>query len=310
VPGYNDAVDLRDDLSAAELAPWTLGPQIGRGGMGVVHRATEVSSGNERAIKFVPLLAVPDPTADARIRREIDSSLLLDRPTVVRAYTGGRAGSTYFLVMELCSGGNLADAVARDGPLPPGRTVSVLLDVLDGLAHAHSVPVPVETSRGVIDAVGLVHRDIKPQNIFVAPAAGRPAKIGDFGLAKAFATAGLSGLTRTGAVAGTPAYMPRTQVLDYREAPPAVDVWAAAASGYFALTGRSPRDFPAGRSPWRVIWDTPVVPIAERGVAVPPALAAVLDEALDDRADDLPHADADGLRSAVIAACATDGVSR
>jgi serine/threonine protein kinase len=306
---YNDAVDLLDDLgAAAELAPWTLGPQIGRGGMGVVHRATEVATGAARAIKFIPLLAVPDRAADGRIRREVESSLLLDRETVVRAYTGGRAGSTYFLVMELCAGGNLADAVRRDGPLAPEATVAVLLDVLDGLAHAHSAPVPVATSRGVVDVTGLVHRDIKPPNIFVP--AGGPAKIGDFGLAKAFATAGISGLTRTGMVAGTPAYMPRVQVLDYRDAPPAVDVWAAAASAYFALTGHSPRDFPAGRSPWRVVWDTTPAPIADRCVPVPPALARVLDEALDDRDDDLPHPGAGSLRAAVLAACDADGIRR
>ena len=303
-------MDVRDDLrDATELAEWTLGPRIGQGGMGVVYQATAVESGAERAIKFVPLQAVPDPIADARIRREIDSSLSLSRETVVRAFTGGRTGSTYFLVMELCRGGNLADLVARDGPLPADRAVPVLLDVLDGLAHAHAVSVPVTTSRGVISAVGLVHRDVKPQNIFVAPPGGGRAKVGDFGLAKAFATAGLSGLTRTGAVAGTPAFMPRQQVLDYREAPPAVDVWAAAASAYFTLTGRYPRDFPPGRSPWRVVWDTRVVPIAERGVPVPPALGAVLDGALADEEDELAYAGADALRSAVIAACRADGVS-
>lgn len=92
---------------------------------------------------------------------------------------------------------------------------------------------------------------------------GVTVKIGDFGLAKAFDRAGLSGLTRTGAVAGTVRYMPRTQVVDYKYAKPEVDVWATAATLYRMLTGTTPRDFPPGTDPIVVLLRESAVPIRD-----------------------------------------------
>jgi serine/threonine protein kinase len=213
---------------------------------------------------------------------------------------------TYFLVMELCEGGNLHRAVADGRPLDPRSGVLLFLDVFSGLEYAHSAPVQVLGPRGPMTVAGLVHRDVKPQNIFLVE--GFRAKVGDFGLAKAFEAAGISGLTTPGFVAGTPAFMPRQQLLDYKYAQPGVDVWAAAASLYFALSGYTPRDFPPGRDPWWIVWNTPPVPLARRGVAVPPALAAVLDGALADERDELPYATVAGFRQAVEAACQEDGL--
>ena len=76
------------------------------------------------------------------------------------------------------------------------------------------------------------------------------AKVGDYGLSKAFDLAGLSGQTCTGAVAGTPAFLPRQQVINFKYARPEVDVWAAAAFLYYLLTVRPPREFPPGMDPW------------------------------------------------------------
>ncbi|MDP9867936.1 MULTISPECIES: FHA domain-containing protein [Streptosporangium] len=108
-------------------------------------------------------------------------------------------------------------------------------------------------------------------------------KVGDFGLAKAFDQAGLSGLTRTGTAAGKPWYMPRQQVINFRNAAPAVDVWTLAACLYHALTARYPRDFPAGRDPWQVVLQSPPVPIRRRNPEVPAALAAIIDKALQEK---------------------------
>jgi serine/threonine-protein kinase len=161
----------------------------------------------------------------------------------------------------------------------------MIFDLLGGLEYAHSASVASVTASGEpVRAVGLVHRDIKPQNVLIGTGGGdRVYKIADFGLAKAFGLAGASDMTKTGATAGTPGFMCRQQVTNYKHAKPEVDVWGAAATLYYALTGFPPRDFPRGRDPWNVVIQTQPVPIAARGIKVPDRLARVIDEALPDR---------------------------
>ncbi len=265
--------DLRD---APELARWWIGAELGRGGMGVVYEATERETGEPCALKIITL----GPDAAAQVRRELDNSRQLDHPNVVRTHAAGLVGDIPYLAMELCPHGNLGQRVRERGPLPAGEAVPLIRQVLGGLEYAHTAPVTATDVHGCeVEATGLVHRDIKPPNILLA---GDTAKIADFGLAKAFQLAGLSGLTRTGSSAGTPAFMPRQQVIDFKYATPAVDVWAAAASLYFALTAHAPRDFRPGRDPWVTAWRSRPVPIRDRGVEVPARLADLLDEALAD----------------------------
>ena len=106
------------------------------------------------------------------------------------------------------------------------------------------------------------------------------AKVGDFGLGKAFDQAGLSGLTRTGAKAGKPWYLARQQVVNFKQVPKAVDLWALAACLYRCLTGTYVRDFPDDVDQWHVILYSSPVPIRERDPSIPHALAEVIDEAL------------------------------
>jgi serine/threonine protein kinase len=300
-------VGLIDEvIGADELRPWKLGQEIGRGATGVVYTATDRETGEKRAVKLIRPDGRPDGNADVYVRREIGNCVSLRHASVVRSFAGGRVGPGYFIVMELCDGGSLESAVTRGRPLPASEAVPLFLDVLTGLEYAHSLPVRAMTTHGPLNVTGLVHRDLKPANIFLA--GGSHAKVGDFGLAKAFEAAGLSGLTQTGTAAGTPAFMPRQQLLDYKYAPPAVDVWAAAASLYFALSGYSPRDFPPGKDPWRVVWDTSPVPLRQRGAAVPVALGRALDEALADEKDDLPYPTAGEFRQVIMAACQADGL--
>jgi len=161
----------------------------------------------------------------------------------------------------------------------------IILQTLDGLEYAHNVSVKVTLRDGSVkDAVGLVHRDLSPQNIFVSGSGpSRVAKVADFGLAKAFDTAGLSGHTRTGVAAGKPWFMPRQQVVNFKYAKPDVDVWAAAACLYNMLTGQFPRNFKRGRDVWHTVLATDPVPIRRRDRSIPKRLAEVIDHALIDK---------------------------
>src|SRR5262249_50708520 len=133
-------------------------------------------------------------------------------------------------------------------------------------------------------AHGVVHRDIKPHNLFFSGVGSeRLVKIGDFGMAKAFDLAGLSGLSETGGMPlGTPAYMPRPLAFDIKSAKPEIEVWAMAATLYRMLVGVPPRDFPPGKLPWLVVTGTKPVPIRKRNPWVPKKLAQLIDYTLID----------------------------
>ena len=276
--GERDSV-LAGVLAALETAPelrgWQLERELGRGGMGVVFAARD-PTGEPRAVKVMLPEADADDLARRLFEREVGIAVQLRHANIVEADRWGSIGDGYFLAMELCTDGDLYGLIRDGGPLEPVDAVAVAIAVLDALTYAHSV----ELEGG---AHGIVHRDLKPQNIlFTRAGSSRVVRVGDFGLAKAFETAGLSGITNTGAKGGTPAFMPRRQVLNYKYAAPDVDVWAAAASLYFALSGQVPRDFEDGRDPYKTIVHHPPVALAERHPGLPARLCEVVDAALVD----------------------------
>jgi serine/threonine protein kinase len=144
--------------------------------------------------------------------------------------------------------------------------LGLAVGALEGLAAAHSA--------------GFVHRDIKPDNLLLAEDGS--AKLADFGLAKSFQQAGLSGMTATGAVAGTFFFMPREQLTNFREVRPVSDVWSMAATLYYLLTAEYVRDFDSKPDPLAVILRGGVVPIRDRDPFLPDDLAAVIDRGLRD----------------------------
>ncbi|WP_053790449.1 serine/threonine-protein kinase [Streptomyces sp. XY332] len=263
---------MADERSLPRIGGWIVEGELGRGGMGVVYVAVSATSGERRALKIIRSNgADASPEAVALFEREVRIGMQLQHPHIVRLHEVGQEEGLCYLVMELCDAGSLADRVTAEGPMSAAEALPLFLDVLDGLSYAHAVG-------------GTVHRDIKPQNVLLTgrPAGGQVVKIADFGLAKAYETAGLSGMTRTGTVAGSPAFMPRAQLADYKYAKPHVDVWSTAASLYYVLTGHTPRDFPPGRDPWLTVATSAVVPVVDRGVEIPKRLAAVVDRALSD----------------------------
>lgn len=278
---------LGDDPRLAAIKGYKILAEIGRGGMGGVYVAHHEETGRQVALKvMLPKVAVEE-RARQMFLREMENTKVLRHPHVVELFDAGFSAGTFYFSMGLCPLGSMARLTEqRGGTLPIDEAVGLMRQVLDGLEYCHGAEIPkVKLADGTYGkGRGLVHRDLKPANIFLAGPERCPvAKVGDFGLSKAFDTAGLSGLTVTGTAGGTPSYMPRQQVVKFKLARPEVDVWAAAASLYHTLTGCLPRDFPPGKDPWSVVLRSNAVPIRRRNTAIPQRLADVIDEALVDK---------------------------
>ncbi|NMN97467.1 protein kinase domain-containing protein [Antrihabitans stalactiti] len=271
----SDAAAGQPDL--AGIRGFEIVSELGRGGQGVVYLARHESNGELVALKVLLAAIAVQRKARDEFLREISGMRALRHPNVVGLREAGSAGDTFFFTSEFCPGGSVDDLVRKGGVLNPEEAVAITLQALDGLAYTHSVLLGPE-------ATGLVHRDIKPGNILLSSTGpDRIAKIGDFGLAKAFDRAGLSGHTMTGAIAGTLSFMAYPQLIDYKRAKPDVDVWSTAATLYWMLTQKMPRNFPPAADPIGVVLGTSAIPIRERNPAIPGTLAAVIDEALIDK---------------------------
>jgi len=227
-----------------------------------------------------------DEKATKLFLREVETTKALRHPNVVQLFEAGCYQGIFFFTLEFCPLGSVDKyMIAQSGKLPIEQALSITCQVLDGLHYAHHLELTSVAIKGGKKASGrgLVHRDLKPSNIFlVGGGENIIAKVGDYGLSKAFDLAGLSGHTCAGSVAGTAQFMPRQQVLRYKFAKPEVDVWATAASLYFMLTGHFPREFKKGEDPWVTVLQTQPIPIRKRASHVPRRLASVIDKALVD----------------------------
>ena len=275
------------DLAA--IRGYTILKELGHGGMGAVYLAQHDTSGERVALKIMLPKVAADERAQGMFLRETENTKALRHPNVVNLRDSGCANGTFYFTLEFCDGGSVDKLMkARGGTLSVDEALRIVLQALDGLEYAHQAEMPqVKLSGGGYGkGRGLVHRDLKPANIFLSGTGrARVAKVADFGLAKAFDQAGLSGQTATGNTAGTPYFMPRQQVVNFKYAKPDVDVWAMAASLYNMLTGCVPRTFVKGGEVWQTVLQTDAAPILSRGCAIPPRLAKVIDEALVDKPD-------------------------
>jgi hypothetical protein len=257
--------------------------ELGAGGMGAVYLARHQRTGDAAAIKLMLPKVAADEDAIALFQREIRNTMSLNHRNVVRLLDHGFAKGAFFMVLENCDGGTVEDLrVQRGGTLPVDEAVEIALQALEGLAYCHSADIPFVKQRGggYAPGKGVVHRDVKPANLFLTGwGSGRVVKVGDFGLAKAFAESGLSGGTRTGDVGGTYEFMCRQQVAYYKDAGPEVDVWSLAATLYYLLTGCTPREFGEGDRCLAVLEVDPT-PIGKRRSDLPRRLAEVIDAAL------------------------------
>ena len=242
--------------------------KLGEGGMGAVYLARRIADGGPVALKVMLSRVAVDERSRETFCREIEVQRSLRHHNLVSLEQSGCEGSTFWFAMEYCDQGSVVDWMNRyGGTLPIDIALSIALDALAGLAHAHNS--------------GFVHRDIKPPNLLLHGYQGRLlAKIADFGLAKNFEKAGLSGMTATGSYSGAYPFLATEQVTDFKSVRPATDVWAMAATAYFMLTGCPPREHQPGRDPLQEILQGRLVDVRERRSDVPGALARVLNVAL------------------------------
>jgi serine/threonine-protein kinase len=221
----------REAFEARRLGQYRLLRLIGSGGMGDVYLAEHRMMKRPCAIKVIHPSKADDPQALARFEREVHATAQLSHWNSIEIFDYGQAeDGTFYYVMEYLPGLSLSQLVERHGPLPPARVVYLLAQVCDALGEAH--------------AAGLIHRDIKPGNIFSAVRGGQydVAKLLDFGLAKPLAVGGdpRGQLTEAGSITGSPLYMSPEQALGESEPDARSDVYSLGAVAYFLLTGVPP----------------------------------------------------------------------
>lgn len=258
------------DKSKLHIPGYNVRAEIGRGGFGAVYRARRDNDQSVVAIKVMLARVDADDNAVEKFKREVSVTAGLTHPNIVKLLDHGAKGAVFYFVMEFCDGGSVWDLMQkRGGRLPLEQAKPIMLGALQGLAFAHQK--------------GFIHRDLKPQNILLS---GQQVQVSDFGLSKSFQQAGLSGMSMTGVFAGTPYFMPREQITNFKYVKPVTDVWSIAATFYNMLTGKFPYEFSPGRDPIDVILNEAVIPVRNRDKAVPGKLAAVLDKALEKKAKD------------------------
>ncbi|AFY99200.1 protein kinase domain-containing protein [Calothrix sp. PCC 6303] len=273
----------RGDKNLLAIRGYEIIKLLGKGGFGEVYLVQHHQTGNFVALKvMLPAVAAND-WAVQMFMRETENTKILRHQNVVKLIDYGYSENVFFFTMEYCAGGTVADMMQKQGGrLSIDIAVPIILQVLDGLEYAHNAEIPnVKLGNGGFGkGKGLVHRDLKPSNIFLGYIDGKiTAKMGDYGLAKSFDLAGLSGQTLTGTQAGTPVLMCRQQLLNYKYVQPEVDVWATAACLYYMLTGTFPRNFTSG-DPFLAVLQNDPVPIHQRDANIPQQLAKVIDLAL------------------------------
>ncbi|MDB5212856.1 MAG: serine/threonine kinase [Myxococcaceae bacterium] len=219
---------IRTELaSAQQLGQYTLEEKIGQGGMGTVYRAHHALLRRPTAIKLIRTPS-PDAPSTRRFEREVQLTSSLTHPNTIAIYDYGRTfDGVFYYAMELLDGIALSDLSELEGPQPAGRVIHILHQVARALVEAH--------------AVGLIHRDVKPANIFLCTRGGIPdfVKLLDFGLVKEMRP-NASAISSSDLIAGTPLYMAPETVSDPERVDARVDLYALGAVGYTLLAGEPP----------------------------------------------------------------------
>jgi serine/threonine protein kinase len=204
------------------LGKYDLIEKIAEGGMGAIYRGKDRDSGQVVAIKIMPSHMASNAVLLSRFEQEFRAASRLDHPNIVRALDYNDTGVTPYLVMEFVEGESLGAKIERDGKLPEADAIRIIAQVAQGLHRAHKQ--------------GLIHRDVKPDNILVQP--DGTAKLADLGLVKE-AESDLN-LTKTGRGLGTPHFMAPEQFRNAKNADARCDIYSLGATLYMMVTGELP----------------------------------------------------------------------
>ena len=278
---------LQDQLQSALGTTYRIDRELGGGGMSRVFLATESALERRVVIKVLPADLAADVSTE-RFKREITLAAQLQHPHIVPLLAAGVAQNHPYYTMPYVDGETLRTRIARDGELPLSDAVSILRDVVKGIAYAHRH--------------GVVHRDIKPENILLADDS---ALVADFGVAKALSAAAKAdsaegatgGLTTMGIALGTPTYMAPEQAAADPMTDHRADIYALSVMAYEMLTGHPPF---TGRSPQAVLAaHMTEVPenISRRRPQIPAPLATLIMRGLEKRPADRPQSAAELLQT-------------
>lgn len=212
-------------VERALAATYELDREMGRGGMGIVYRARDRRLKRMVAVKILPPELAFRSEIRSRFLREAETAAQLSHPNIVPIYSVDEAGGIVYFVMACIDGENLGKHIHDRGPLPIPDVRRILAEVADALAYAH--------------LRGVVHRDIKPDNILL-DGNGDRAMVTDFGIARAIIEGSDARLTATGMAIGTPAYMSPEQAAGDREIDGRSDLYALGVVGYQMLAGEPP----------------------------------------------------------------------
>ena len=260
---------------------YRVGRELGRGGMASVYLARDEKHGRDVAVKVIRS-DLSASLGHERFLREIEIAARLRHPNIVPLYDSGEAGDSLFFVMPYEEGQSLRERLRQGGALPISDALSVLRDVARALAYAHEH--------------GVVHRDIKPDNVMLS---GGAAVVTDFGIAKAVSAAltdaGDGTLTQAGTVIGTPAYMAPEQATGDAAIDHRADIYSLGCLGYEVFAGRPPFHEQSSHLLIAAHIATIPRPIGELRPDLPPAVADLLSRCLAKAPADRPQSARDLL---------------